>query len=275
MNDPILVTGATGNTGRHVVAELLGRGHRVRALTRDPDRAGLPAEVDVVAGDVTRPADVAAAASGASAAYLVWPLTDAQGVDPVVAELARHLRRVVYLSATEARDGGVWGGVERAVEQHLDEWTFLRVSGLAVNTLAWADQVHRGIVRAPFGAMRRSLVHERDVAAVAVRALVEDGHARRAYAVTGPESISQVEQVRVIAEEIGRTAVWEEQPVDEARRELAAEVGEAFADEILRAWASGVEVPEPVSPDVARILGRPALTFRHWARDHREDFAAR
>lgn len=274
MNDLILVTGATGNTGRLVVAELLDRGHRVRALTRDPARARLPAEADVVAGDVTRPGDVAAAASGASAAYLVWPLTHAEGADTVLAEMARYLSRVVYLSATAAQDGGVWGDVERAVERSVDEWTFLRVSGLAVNALAWTDQVHRGVVRAPFGTMRRSLVHERDVAAVAVRALVEDGHARRAYSITGPEAISQAEQVRIIAEEIGRTAVWEEQPVDEARRELATEVGEDFAGEVLRAWTEVVEAPEPVSQDVARILGRPALSFRQWARDHRKDFTA-
>ena len=78
MNQPILVTGATGNTGRHVVAGLLDEGMRVRALTRDPSRADLPDEAEVVAGDVTCSEDVAAAAKGVSAAYLVWPGTDAE-----------------------------------------------------------------------------------------------------------------------------------------------------------------------------------------------------
>src|SRR5699024_4295218 len=111
MQQPILVTGATGNTGRHVVAELLTEGHAVRALTRDPARADLPSPVDLVAGDVTRPEDVAVAARGAAAAYLVWPRTDdgAEGAAEVAAALGEHVNRVVYLSATGADEGGVWG----------------------------------------------------------------------------------------------------------------------------------------------------------------------
>ncbi|MFC7456483.1 SDR family oxidoreductase [Brachybacterium sp. GCM10030267] len=276
MTPLILVTGATGNTGRHVVAGLLAEGYRVRALTRDPERAALPEGADVVAGDVRRPADVAAAARGATAAYLIWPGTDdeAAGAGEVIEALARRVGRVVYLSATEAEEGGVWGAVERAIRDSVPQWTFLRVSGLAVNALAWSDQIHRGVVRAPFGRMRRSLVHEQDVAAVAVRALVDDGHAGRSYVLTGPEAISQIDQVRVIAEEAEHDAVWEEQTAADARPALAAEVGEDFADMILAAWAASADTPEPVSQDVARVLGRPPLTFRQWARDHRADFAA-
>lgn len=275
MDQPILVTGATGNTGGHVVAGLLADGHLVRALTRDPAQARLPEGVEVVAGDVTRPEDVASAARGASAAYLVWPGTDdeASGAAEVAAALGDRVARVVYLSATDAEEGGVWGGVEEAVRVSVSEWTFLRVTGLAVNALAWADQVHRGRVRAPFGGIRRSLVHERDVAAVAVRALVDDGHAGRTYVITGPEALSQVEQVQTIAAEIHRTALWEEQPLDEARPELAEQVGSDFADKILQFWAESVDIPEPVSEDVSQVLGRPALTFREWAQDHHTDFA--
>lgn len=276
MTQPILVTGATGNTGRHVVAGLLAEGIPVRALTRDPARAGLPAGVEVVGGDVTRPADVAAAAKGAAAAYLVWPGTDdaAEGAAEVVAALGGHVDRVVYLSATGAAEGngGVWGSVERSVRDAVPEWTFLRVSGLAVNALAWADQVHRGVVRAPFGGATRSLVHELDVAEVAVRALVDGAHAGRAYVVTGPETVSQADQVRIIGEEIGVPARWEEQPLDEARAELAEAVGADFADQVITHWTENLDIPETVSEDVARVLGRPALTFRRWVRDHAAAF---
>lgn len=275
MEQPILVTGATGNTGRHVVAGLRAEGQAVRALSRDPARADLPEDVEVVAGDVTRPDDVAQATRGVSAVYLVWPGTDdeAAGAAEVAAALGEQVDRVVYLSATDAEQGGVWGEVERAVRNAVREWTFLRVSGLAVNALAWSDQVHRGAVRAPFGGARRSLVHERDVAAVAVRALVDDGHAARSYVITGPEAISQIDQVQVIAAEIGHTVVWEEQPLDEARSELAEYVDSDFADKILQFWAESADVPEPVSADVSRVLERPALTFRQWVRDHHRAFA--
>lgn len=275
MGQPILVTGATGNTGRHVVAGLLAEGRAVRALTRDPSRARLPEEVEVVRGDTTRAEDVAAAAKGAAAAYLVWPGADpeAAGAAEAVSALGTEVDRVVYLSATGAEEGGVWAGVEAAVRASVRDWTFLRVTGLAVNTLDWTDQVHRGVVRAPFGRMRRSLVHERDVAEVAVRALVDVGHSQRVYVVTGPESLAQTDQARVLGEAIGRTTVWEEQSPEEARPDLVAAVGEDFAEEILAAWAVAVDEPEPVSQDVPEVLGRPALTFRQWAQDHVADFA--
>ncbi|WP_431872974.1 SDR family oxidoreductase [Nocardiopsis eucommiae] len=274
-SQPILVTGATGNTGRHVVAGLLAEGVPVRALTRDPERARFPEGVEVVAGDVTVPADVTRAARGAGAAYLVWPGTDAaaKGAAEVVEALGAEVGRVVYLSAAGAEEtGGVWGGVERAVRRSARAWTFLRVTGLATNALAWSDKVHRGVVRAPFGAASRSLVHERDVAAMAVRALVDDGHAGRAYLVTGPEVVSQTDQVRVLGEEVGIPARWEEQPLDEALVELSLEVGVEFAHQIIEHWTVNVDIPEEVSEDVARVLGRPALSFREWARDHVADF---
>ena len=274
-SQPILVTGATGNTGRHVVAGLLAEGVPVRALTRDPERARFPEGVEVVAGDVTVPADVTRAARGAGAAYLVWPGTDAaaKGAAEVVEALGAEVGRVVYLSAAGAEEtGGVWGGVERAVRRSARAWTFLRVTGLATNALAWSDKVHRGVVRAPFGAASRSLVHERDVAAMAVRALVDDGHAGRAYLVTGPEVVSQTEQVRLLGEEVGIPARWEEQPLDEALVELSLEVGVEFAHQIIEHWTVNVDIPEEVSEDVARVLGRPALSFREWARDHVADF---
>jgi uncharacterized protein YbjT (DUF2867 family) len=67
---PVLVTGATGRVGRAVVAELLGAGVPVRALTRRPDAAALPAGVEVVAGDLTVPESLDGALQGTSAVFL-------------------------------------------------------------------------------------------------------------------------------------------------------------------------------------------------------------
>jgi len=95
---PVLVTGATGRVGRAVVAELLGAGVPVRALTRRPATAGLPATVEVVAGDLTVPESLAAALQGVGAVFLLW--TAPPGTAPAVVErLASHTRRVVFLSA--------------------------------------------------------------------------------------------------------------------------------------------------------------------------------
>ena len=95
---PVLVTGATGRVGRAVVAQLLGAGVPVRALTRRPAAAGLPAAVEVVAGDLTVPESLDAGLQGVGAVFLVWtaPPTTAPAV---VERLATHARRVVFLSS--------------------------------------------------------------------------------------------------------------------------------------------------------------------------------
>jgi uncharacterized protein YbjT (DUF2867 family) len=143
-----------------------------------------------------------------------------------------------------------------------------------VNTLGWADQIRRdGVVRRPYGRASRSLIHERDVAAVAVRALVDDGHAGARYVLTGPESITQEEQVALIGEAIDRRLQWEELPLPQARSIVAAELGgAAYADRALRYWAGLVADPEPVTTTVGDVTGVPARPFREWARDHADDF---
>ncbi|MEV6873983.1 NAD(P)H-binding protein [Amycolatopsis sp. NPDC051128] len=257
----VLVTGATGHTGRHVVNGLLATGVGVRVLVRDPAKA--PEGVDVVQGDIT---DLGPAAEGVDAVYLLWPHFHADGVEKAVAPLGG--KRIVYLSAMSAEAGGVWGDVEAAVTNVTDDWTFLRVTGLATNALAWAQQAETGVVRAPYGQARRSLVHERDVADMAVKALADGGHAKQIYLVTGPEAISQAEQARLIGEALGKPVRWEEQPLGEAKKQLSQYMGEQFAASALEHWASLVAEPEPVSLDVATVTGHPARPFEEWAREH-------
>ena len=69
---PVLVTGATGRVGRAVIAELLGAGVPVRALTRKPATAALPAIAEVVAGDFTEPDSLGTALQGVRAVFLLW-----------------------------------------------------------------------------------------------------------------------------------------------------------------------------------------------------------
>jgi len=77
----VLVVGATGSIGRHVVTEAAATGHLVRALVRNPDKASLlPAGTDVVFGDVTRPDTLPAAVDGIDAVVLTLG-TDGLGKD--------------------------------------------------------------------------------------------------------------------------------------------------------------------------------------------------
>jgi uncharacterized protein YbjT (DUF2867 family)/ketosteroid isomerase-like protein len=278
----VLVIGATGNVGRHVVAGLLEEGARVRALVRRPLTAALPGDVSVTQGDLERPETVATAAEGADAAFLLWPGFSSAGASDVVTELARHVAHVVYLSAARLQHGaegampGVWSDLERLIEASGLSWTFVRAGGFAANTLEWADQIRSGdTVRIPYPNAARSLVHERDTADVAVRCLVDPGHAGRALAVTGPHVLTQLEQVRAIGAAIGRELQVEEQPADSARRRYEAVLGAEYADGALAYWASLVDAPERATGDVESVTGRPARTFAQWARDHAADFARR
>ncbi len=275
----ILVVGATGNVGREVVSQLLDVGVAVRAMTRDPDTAELPAGVDVVRGDLSDPVALEARLDGVDAVFLIWPFVAVQqatDLAPVVMDaIARHARRIVYLSAHAAEQPGTfWAIVEDAIEGSGAEWTFLRPSGFAANTRMWAEQIDRGdVVRWPYGAAARSLIHERDIAAVAVRALIEEGHAGARYVLTGPTTVTQAEQVRAIGQAIGRPLRWEEVPPGAVRDDLAAAIGDAsFADGALDAWAGFVEEPELVTSTVQDVTGEPARTFGQWATDHAADF---
>jgi uncharacterized protein YbjT (DUF2867 family) len=266
----ILVIGATGKVGHHVVDGLLERGARVRALTRNPDAARLPVGVEVVSGDLTDPKTFADHMPGVEAVFLVWPFLAAEAAAEVVDTLAGDAGRIVYLSAEAAgrRPDSVWASVERAVERSGREWTFLRPTGFAANTLMWSGQIRRsGVVRWVYGRAARSLIHERDVADVAVRALTEGGHVRVRYVLTGPEALTQVEQVRRIGDAIGRALRWEEVSPDEIRDQLAGVPASA-----LDTWASFVDSPEVVTSTVREVTGRPARSFPEWARDHAMDF---
>ncbi|WP_406311445.1 NmrA family NAD(P)-binding protein [Streptosporangium sp. NBC_01639] len=273
----ILVTGATGNVGKHVVSSLVKAGVEVRALVRDPGTAALPGEVEAVRGDLSSPETLEPALRDVDGVYLMWPGIP---VEPRVVEvIAGHTKRVAYLSADVAdladgeRPAIFHQEIERLIRKSSLAWTFVRAIDFATNTLAWAGQIRQGVVRMPYGQARRSLIHERDIAAVAVQALTSDGHEGAAYVITGPESLTQADQVRIIGEAIGREVRWEELPPEVAREQLTAAWGNAeFVEARLRAWRAFVDTPERVTDTVERLLGRPALTFRQWAEEHVDDF---
>lgn len=272
-NSTITVFGSTGKVGRALVTQLLDHGATVRAVTRAPGTAEFPDAVDVVRGDLLDPASLPAALHGSDTVFLLWPSFDAGGAREAVAVLAAHVRRIVYLSADGA-EKGVWGEVEQLVRNSGVDATFLRAGGFAGNTLGWAEQIRTtGVVREPYGGAGRSLVHERDLAAVALRALTTDDLIGASPVLTGPGTLTQIEQAHLIGEAIGRPVRWEEPTRDEARTTmLAAGWDPMHVDSALDAWAGMVTHPEHVTTTVQDITGRPARTFAEWARDHAAAF---
>ncbi|MEV4316964.1 NAD(P)H-binding protein [Actinocrispum sp. NPDC049592] len=269
-----LVTGATGNVGRHVVSQLLSHGP-VRALSRTP--GALPSSVEACAGGLE---DISCALDGVSSVFLMWPFHSDELAVAVVAALRRRVRRVVFLSSGAAADpdnpiGVLHRAVESALEESGLEWTHLRPSTFAANTLWWAPQIRGGdVVRGPYGCVRMALLHEADIASVAVRALVEDTHHGKTYALTGPEALSQVDQVRIIGAALGRPLRWEELDDAAARAHFLADPGfpREFVEPLLAGYASMVGSVPVITTTVEDVTGVPARSFSLWAAEHRSAF---
>jgi len=267
----IVVTGGTGRVGAQVVAQLRERDLPVRVVSRRPARS--PDGTEAARADLADPASLEPHLLGADALFLLWPFISAEltaALAPKLAEIAaRHVGRVVYLSAQPAGDrpGSSWALAEQAIEDAGVPWTFLRPTGFASNTLMWADQIRSDdLVRWPFGAAARALIDERDIAAVAVRVLTEDGHAGSRYVLSGPAVLTQVEQLVAIGQALGRDLTWAELPRAEAQRALAAAWGDpGFAASALDTWERFVTHPETVTSTVRDVTGAPARGFADWA----------
>ncbi|MEU4584514.1 NAD(P)H-binding protein [Kitasatospora aureofaciens] len=276
----ILVTGATGAVGRPVVGQLVAAGESVRAVTRNPATAALPEPVEVFEGDLEKPESLRAAFAGVDRLYLFPVPETAREVVALAKEAG--VRRIVVLSSSSVLDtsgdnhsGEYHRAVERAVEESGIEWTFVRPDEFATNVLwKWGHSIRtEGLVRAPYGNAKRVLIHESDVAAVAVAALRSGEHAGRAYVLTGPEALTQVEQVRQIARAIGRPVAFEEITADRAREVMGQVMPAQVVEMVLRYLADAVVNPPAPVDTVEKVTGRPALTFARWAADHAVDFA--
>jgi uncharacterized protein YbjT (DUF2867 family) len=282
---PVLVTGATGQVGGAVVAELLGAGVPVRALTRRPDAARLPVAVEVFSGDLTVPESLDEALQGVAAVFLVWTAPPAT-VPAVIELIALHARRVVFLSSPHrtphpffqaAQPNAIailHANVERLIAEAGLASTIIRPGMFASNVLHWwGPEIRDGdAVRWPYGAAETAPIDERDIAAAAARCLSEDRHAGGDYVLTGPESLSQAEQVRIIGATIGRSIRFEELSPEDFRRETADSWPVPLVNMLLAAWGAAIGQPAFVTSTVFDIVGSPARTFRQWVADHADAF---
>ena len=288
----VLVTGATGNVGRLVVRRLLDRGVAVRAMTRDPERAGLPEGAEAVRGDLTEPESLAGALRGAERLYL-FPVAET-AAEVVARAVDAGVGRIVVLSSgavTAGYDTDFHLPVERAVERSGVEWTHVRPGEFALNKLwLWGPSVRgESVVRDPHPDAAWYPTHEADIADVAAAALVEDGHTGRAYTFGGPELISHRAQVEAISRAVGREIRFETVSPEQAREHYRAQGGfaAANADMLLGftdyagneadgdEWAEEVAAAQAevaTAPTARQVTGRPARDFAQWARDHADDF---
>jgi uncharacterized protein YbjT (DUF2867 family) len=272
----ILVTGASGNIGRELARELDATGEEFRLLVRDVKRAaGLAERAERVVGDLADPPTLAPAFAGVEKLFLITP---GIGVDlvafAVAAAKAAGVSAIVHISSFAVVGDpvpamGRWHCErEEIIRASGISATFLRPGAFMTNALDWAPAIREGgCVINPIGEGRYAPIDPADIAGVAAAALTGDGHQGKAYVLTGGEAFTVAEQVRAIAQAIGRDIrVRDAATSDEAiRSSFPAGAPNALGDAILEGFALMRADTVGFRTDVVeRLLGRKPLTFANW-----------
>jgi uncharacterized protein YbjT (DUF2867 family) len=237
-----------------------------------------------VRGDLTVPESLDSCLQEIDTVFLVW-VAPPEAIAGAVERIAKHARRIVYLTAPLKTphpffqqpnpSRAIAERVERLVEQSGLDWTFVRAGMFAGNARHfWGPQIRAGgVIRWPYLDSPTAPTDERDIATIVVRALCDSGHAGSEYVVTGPQSLTQAEQIQTIGRAIGRVLRVEEMTPDEARSELLPVLGSpVFIDMLLNAWGAALGQPAFVSSTFAELAGRASRPFLEWATDYAAEF---
>jgi uncharacterized protein YbjT (DUF2867 family) len=276
----IVITGATGNIGRPLVQHLVDAGAKVRAVTRRPGAAALPAGAEAVS-------DAAEALDGATAVFLNSRALGPQLADVLALAACRGVGKLVALSAINADDDDTRqpsryrGDRNRECEQLAVgsgvPWVSLRPSVFASNFAGmWAAQILAGdTVAGPYAAASTAPIADADVAAVAAHALLTDDLVGQRVSLTGPQTLTNAELVDTIGSVLGRPLSYRELPAEAVRqRFLGIGFPAEFADAYIAMLAATVDTATLVTHDVEKILDRPATPFATWVKYNSAHFTA-
>ena len=283
----ILVTGSTGNVGAPLVRELAAMGAPTRALVHTSEKAGAVEResVEVMVGDFGAPETLDAALEGVEHVFLLTPPDPRQPEwekNVVRAAQRAGVSHVVKQSVQGAdadspiRIGRIHGGCERLLEGSGMGWTFLRPNLFMQTTLAFAPQVAAdGRFYAPLTEAKTSMIDARDVAAVAARALTEEGHEGKVHELTGPEAISHRDIAEKLSGVLGRPVEHVEVSFEDARGGM---IGMGMPEWLADALFELFEVRQAgytagVTGTVAEITGREARSYEEFAHDYKEAFS--
>jgi uncharacterized protein YbjT (DUF2867 family) len=280
----ILVTGATGHVGSAVAEKLASEGIAHRLMVRRLPDAGIPDLADVAVADWDAPETVERAFEGVDAVFLMVPGIGIDHARQAVRLAAAAQARIVLLSSYNVLGDptpamGRWHEArERLVIDADVPFTILRPSGFMPNAFEWVPTIRTdGYVLDPVGPGRLALIDPVDVAAVATRALTEDGHDGGRYTLTGDEALTVAEQVACLSEAIGREigirAV--DSPEDAVRfrypHGAPSALGAALVEGLTSMRADTVGLR---ADTISRLLGRRPRTFGEWCQLHAETFLA-
>ncbi len=272
MSAKVLVIGATGNVGSHLVKTLVARGEQVRAASR---QARIIDGAEAVRLDLNDPATIAPAFDSVDRAYLVIPpgeLNPVALVKPVIEEAARHKVKIVLQTAigVDADDNIPLRQVELLLQGSGVPFVILRPNWFADNFATyWGHDVANGTIEVPAGEGRTSFIDARDIAESAAGALASNAFDGQAFNLTGPEALSYSEAAVILSKSYGKTIGYRSIPDDAFITKLTPVVGEGYAQllaaifhPVREGWTAAV------TDSVERLSGHAPRSLEQWAREN-------
>ena len=282
----ILVTGATGRVGRHVIDQLAARGATVRVLTRDPAKAAFPAPVEVVQGDLLDIDALRAAFSGVTTLFLLNAVTGDEFTQAILTlNVAREagVERVVYLSVFQADRAvnvphfAVKSGAERMLEQMGFSATILRPTYFIDNELMVKDVIRQhGVYPMPIGSKGLAMVDARDIAEVAAIELIRRDQAPGKLPIetinlVGPDTLTGTDVAAIWSDVLGRPIVYGGDDPSHFEQNMASFMPKWMAYEMRlmaeRYVSNGMIPADGDRERLIEMLGRPLRSYRAFAAD--------
>lgn len=282
----ILVTGSTGRIGAQVVAQLAASGASFRALTRTPEKAGFPAGVTAVRGDLLEADAMRLALAGVNTLFLLVsnaPDELTQAINTLGLAREAGVKGIVYLSVTRSADYTdvshftAKHAVERMIEQMDLPATVLRPSYFFQNDATFKDPlVKAGLYVSPIGDKGVSMVDVRDIADAAVIELLRRDRApvalpRATYELSGPDALTGDSLAKLWSDALGREVRYAGGDLDAFEKAVKTKAPAWLAYD-LRAMMRRYQVDGAVATptDIERLttlLGRPPRSYRDFARE--------
>ncbi len=278
----ILVAGATGRTGSEVVKALIEKGEQVRALVRNPERAGSiqGPGVELVVGDVEKPETWDAALQGVDKAFLLSPegpqMAELHGkfADAAKGAGVRHLVRMSILVANPDSPLAIgrWHGeADRNVENSGIPYTIIRPAYFMQNLVGSARMIAmEGAFPGAMGDGKVGVIDSRDIGNAAATVLTSDGHEGKTYPLTGPEALSMGEVAEKLSAALGKEVKYINVPQQDAKAGMMAM---GMPDWMADGWAAmammiSTGAANMVTPMVKEVTGEEPRSFDQFARDY-------
>lgn len=271
----ILITGARGKVGQAVISRLYTAGRTLRAASANPAELAVPAGVEVAELALDRPETFDAALRGVRQVFL-YP--QPAGIhDLIKAAEAAGVEHVVLLSSSSVLGPDAENDplashslrVERALADSELTCTFLRPDAFASNSLGWAYFIGRSMpVQLAYPDAQIAPIHPEDIADIAVEALTGETLTGRSVTLTGADSLTFREQLALLADAIGREIPVEHITRTQAEQQMGNHMPAHMVSSLLDLWEAADHVPAAIADTTETLLGRPARTFRQWAREN-------